>query len=265
MADYSFVKDHDGNILGLWLRDPSQAQDQNLLIALMTKHGYFDDFLADGYHVEPNIVDNSGGCFVMFGSASIQAVAAPANSPEETIEMQLEAQNRPQWGRIFAWIGLGLLLLILFLGLLRAQEGPVAVGKRAPDFTLTSFDGQEYRLSDLRGKVVVLNFWASWCKPCEQEAADLEAAWRYYQGQGDGVVFLGVAYTDTEKNALEYLEKFDITYPNGPDLGTRISQAYRITGVPETYIIDRDGVLAYARLSPFLSLDEILAGVEAGR
>lgn len=169
--------------------------------------------------------------------------------------------SRPRWGRIVAWVGLGALLLVLFLGLLRSQQGPVARGQKAPDFTLTSFDGQQYRLSDLRGKVVVLNFWASWCKPCEQEAADLESAWRYYQGRGD-VVFLGVAWTDTEKKSLEYLAKFDITYPNGPDLGTRISQAYRATGVPETYIIDRNGFLADFKLSPFLSLNEIRAVID---
>jgi cytochrome c biogenesis protein CcmG/thiol:disulfide interchange protein DsbE len=144
---------------------------------------------------------------------------------------------------------------------MRTQEGPVSVGNPAPDFELTTFDGQQYRLSELGGKVVVLNFWASWCKPCEQEAADLEAAWRHYQPRGD-VVFLGVAWTDTEKKSLAYLEKFDITYPNGPDLGTRISQSYRTTGVPETYIIDKEGVLAYVKLSPFLSIDEIFMAIE---
>jgi cytochrome c biogenesis protein CcmG/thiol:disulfide interchange protein DsbE len=175
---------------------------------------------------------------------------------------QDQATARPRWGRLLAWGGLALLLFILFLGLLRTQQGPVAVGSRAPDFTLTSFDGQQYRLSDLRGRVVVLNFWASWCKPCEQEAADLEAAWRNYNEQGDDVLFLGVAWTDTEKKSLEYMQKFDITYPNGPDLGTRISQAYRTTGVPETYIIDRNGDLAYVKLSPFLSLGEILSAIQ---
>jgi len=171
------------------------------------------------------------------------------------------AARRPRWGRILAWIGLFALLVLVFFGLLRAQKGQFKIGERAPDFSLTSFDGQTYNLADLRGKVVVLNMWASWCKPCEQEAADLEAAWRHYQPGGE-VVFLGVAWTDTDKKSLEYLDRFDITYPNGPDLGTRIAQAYRITGVPETYVIDRDGVLSYVKFSPFLSVNEIISVID---
>jgi len=179
----------------------------------------------------------------------------------QTVEDPGEVAKGPPWGRIVVWGGLAILLVILLLGLLRSGEGPVGVGKVAPDFTLTTFDGEEYRLSDLHGKVVVLNFWASWCKPCEQEAADLETAWRHY-APSEEVVFLGVAWTDTEKKSLAYMEKFDITYPNGPDLGTRISQSYRTTGVPETYIIDKDGMLAFVKLSPFLSLDEIFMAIE---
>jgi len=171
-----------------------------------------------------------------------------------------QKRARPRWGRILAWIGVVALLGVLFLGLLRTQQGPVGVGKLAPDFSLTTFEGEQIRLSELRGKVVLVNFWASWCKPCEQEAADLETAWRDYQPSGD-VIFLGIAWTDTEKKSLGYLEKFDITYSNGPDLGTRISQAYRTTGVPETYIIDREGVLQYVKLSPFLNLEEIKSAI----
>ena len=181
---------------------------------------------------------------------------------EDIIPENGKNKNRPRWGRIFAWGGVLLLLTVVFLGLLRTQQGPIGIGKRAPDFTLITFDGQQYNLSELRGKVVVLNFWASWCKPCEQEAADLENAWRYYQESTDDVIFLGVAWTDTEKKSLGYLEKFSISYPNGPDLGTRISQAFRTTGVPETYIIDRDGILAYVKLSPFLSIEEIFRAID---
>jgi cytochrome c biogenesis protein CcmG/thiol:disulfide interchange protein DsbE len=158
-------------------------------------------------------------------------------------------------------VGVLALLAVMALGLLRTQEGSKSVGDRVPDFTLTTFEGQQINLADLKGKVVLINFWASWCKPCEAEAADLEAAWRYYQPRGD-VVFLGVDWTDTDTAAKEYLEKFDITYPNGPDLGTRISQAFRTTGVPETYIVDRDGTLAYVKISPFESLEEITSAID---
>jgi len=167
----------------------------------------------------------------------------------------------PQWGRIFAWVAIIALLVVVAMVLLRKQQGPVAVGQKVPTFTLTTFDGQQIGPEQMAGKVVLLNFWASWCKPCEQEAADLEAVWRYYQPQGD-VLFLGVAWTDTEKASLGYIDKFDITYPNGPDLGTSISQAYRITGVPETYIIDKNGNLAYVKLSPFTSQAEIKAAID---
>ena len=159
-------------------------------------------------------------------------------------------------GALAAWIGIFALLALLAFGLLRNQEGPVTVGGTVPNFTLTTFGGEQISLEDLQGKVVVLNFWASWCKPCEEEAADLETAWRMYEPRGD-VVFLGVNYVDTETEAMEYLEKFDITYPNGPDLRTKISQAFRIRGVPETYIIGKDGKLAAFKISPFISLAEI--------
>lgn len=162
----------------------------------------------------------------------------------------------PQWGRILAWFGLTALLVLVGLGLIRTQEGPVSAGQRAPDFVLSTFDGQEISSADLEGKVVVLNFWASWCKPCESEAADLEAAWRTHQSRDD-IIFLGVDYVDTEPEALQYLQKFDITYPNGPDMGTSISQAYRIRGVPETYIIGKDGILTHTQIGPFNSMAQI--------
>jgi cytochrome c biogenesis protein CcmG/thiol:disulfide interchange protein DsbE len=178
------------------------------------------------------------------------------NSTEKTSQKTL-----PRWGRIIAWVALFALLIIVALVLLQRQQGPVAVGQKAPVFTLTTFDGQQIGPAEMAGKVVLVNFWASWCKPCEQEAADLESVWRDYQPQGD-VLFLGIAWTDTEKASLEYIDKFDITYPNGPDLGTSISQAYRTTGVPETYIIDKNGNLAYVKLSPFTSQAEIKAAID---
>jgi cytochrome c biogenesis protein CcmG, thiol:disulfide interchange protein DsbE len=185
----------------------------------------------------------------------------PENAPQKK-------RGVPLWVQVFVWAGLIGLLGLVALGLNRSQQGTVQVGDKAPDFTLTTFSNYEYngasqvRLSELKGKILVVNFWASWCKPCEQEAADLEAAWRAYQPEGD-VVFLGVDYVDTEPEARGYLEKFGITFPNGADLGTRISQAFRIKGVPETYFVDRDGVIQYIQVGPFQSLDQIKSVVDS--
>jgi len=148
-------------------------------------------------------------------------------------------------------VGLGsilLLVIIITMGLIfaltlakRGQSQPTEGA--APTFSFTTFDGQSYDLQDLRGKVVVLNFWAGWCVECGVEAPELQAAWEHYAPQ-DEVVFLGIAYADNGPSSLAYLEKYGITYLNAPDLGTRISEAYNITGVPETFIIDQEGNIA---------------------
>lgn len=165
-----------------------------------------------------------------------------------------------RWGVIAAFVLLIGLLVVLGLGLKRTSQGPIGVGDEVPDLTLTTFDDGDIHFEDLRGQVVVVNFWASWCKPCEGEAADLETAYQMYRDQG--VLFLGVDYVDTEPEARGYLEQFEISYPNGPDLGTRISQAFRIRGVPETYVIGPDGRLAAVKIGPYNSLEEIVAHIE---
>ncbi len=163
--------------------------------------------------------------------------------------------------KILLWGGLLLLLAVLAFGLFRSQQGQVNVGELAPEFTLESFSGETYRLPDLRGKVVVVNFWASWCESCKPEARDLEAAYQYYLPTGE-VLFLGVDYVDTEPEALAYLEEFQVTYPNGPDLRTEISQAFRIRGVPETFVIDKSGRIAHLQIGPFSSFEEILGIID---
>jgi len=183
--------------------------------------------------------------------------------PSAPAVAETSAARPRRWGVILVWGALLGLLAILGLGLVRTAQGPVGVGATVPDFSLTTFDGETVDIRDLRGQVVVVNFWASWCKPCEQEAAELEQAYQLYKDQG--VAFLGVDYVDTDREAMAYLEKFGITYPNGPDLGTRISQAFRIRGVPETYLIGPDGRLVVIKIGPYQSLDEIVRQIETAR
>lgn len=179
----------------------------------------------------------------------------------------LPRRGVPLWAQIVIWLFLVGLLATVALGLSRRQQGTVQPGAAIDNFNLTLYSGyeldgkNEINLADLRGKVVVINFWASWCKPCEQEAAELQQVWLEYEPTGE-VVFLGVDYVDTETDARVYLKKFGITFANGPDLATRISQYFRIKGVPETYFIDREGVLQYVQVGPFISADQIRAQID---
>jgi cytochrome c biogenesis protein CcmG/thiol:disulfide interchange protein DsbE len=133
----------------------------------------------------------------------------------------------------------GLVFLLLY-GLELRSAPPLASG-HAPAFSLTTFDGQKFSSAELQGKAVVVNFWASWCIPCRDEAPALQRAWDKYHDKG--LVILGVDYVDTEPEAKGFITEFKQTYPNGPDVGTRISQDYHISGVPETYFIGKDGKL----------------------
>ena len=149
--------------------------------------------------------------------------------------------------RTFTFVVFGAIVLTV-LGLLallaiavRTRGAPPLASGSAPDFSLTTFDGQTYKLSELKGKAVVVNFWASWCIPCREEAPAFQRAWENYRERG--LLILGVDYVDTETDAKKFIAEFRQTYPNGADLGTRISQAFRISGVPETYFIDRNGKL----------------------
>jgi cytochrome c biogenesis protein CcmG/thiol:disulfide interchange protein DsbE len=184
----------------------------------------------------------------------------------ETTEIPIR-RGVPLWGQIIIWVGLVALLVLVGITLNKRKQGTVQPGDVIPDFSLPLFSGYEYagqsevKLSDFSGQVVVLNFWASWCKPCEQEAAELQEAWTIYEPTGQ-VVFIGADYVDTEPEARVYLQKYGITFSNGPDMGTRISQLFRIQGVPETYFIDKTGVLRYVQVGPFTSLGAIQAIID---
>lgn len=166
---------------------------------------------------------------------------------DETPPMEKRRKIPLTPGWLLVYVGVFALLGMLGWGMVNAYQQPVESGS-APDFTLTTFDEEVIQLSSLRGNVVVINFWASWCPPCRDEAPYLEQTWRAYKDKG--VLFIGVDYLDTRKKALEYLAEFDITYPNGPDIGTRIAKAYRIKGVPETFFVDKRGNVRGVKIGP---------------
>ena len=170
-------------------------------------------------------------------------------------EQSSPAGGRKTIGIVIVFAVILALLGLLAWGLRKVQAGPRESGM-APDFTITGFDGRTVTLSELRGQVVIVNFWASWCTPCREEAAYLEQTWRKYKSQR--VVLIGVDWADTEKEALAYIDEFDITYLNGPDIGTRAAQAYNIQGVPETFFVARNGELRGVHIGALIppQLDE---------
>jgi len=169
---------------------------------------------------------------------------SPLQMPDPALQSVADDTGRRRRGVVALAVGVGVLVVVfgLLVGGLQfvGSDEPVRRGE-APDFTLTGFDGGTLTLSELRGKVVVVNVWASWCLPCRDEAPYLERVWRRYRDRG--VVVVGVAYADRKEPARAFLEEFDITYFNGPDVGAEIARAYNIQGVPETFFVGKDGQL----------------------
>lgn len=165
------------------------------------------------------------------------------------------------------------LLSLLGYGLLRQQRiGGFAVNSTgqlgrvrpgpAPDFAIQLYDGGAFRLAEQRGKVVVVNYWASWCPPCREEAPVLERGWRRERDRG--VVFVGLDIWDTEKDARAFLREFAITYPNGPDPNGAAAINYGLTGIPETFFIRPDGTIARHWIGP-LTDAQLAAFVDEAR
>jgi cytochrome c biogenesis protein CcmG/thiol:disulfide interchange protein DsbE len=155
-------------------------------------------------------------------------------------------QPAPWWKWVLSvGVAAGLIALLAY-GFTRSPKdipSPL-IRQPAPDFTLALLEGGTLTLRELRGKVVVVNFWASWCYPaCWNEAPRLQAAWERYRERG--LVLAGVVYQDREQNAREFIRTHGKTYPNGMDPKSRIAIDYGVYGVPETFFIDREGRIAH--------------------
>lgn len=180
---------------------------------------------------------------------------------------------------IFLGAGIPLVALLAVLVWAMVQTGGQAGGQgvnndfgeiivpanAAPDFDLELLRGGTLSLKELRGKVVMVDFWASWCPPCRQEAPDLARVYLEYQDKG--VEFVGVSIWDDPGAAKDYLEEFQVSYPNGVDpQGTR-AIAYGVRGIPEKFFVSPDGTIVKKFIGPTKAEDlrEILDNLLAAQ
>ena len=155
---------------------------------------------------------------------------------------------------------LGVIVSIMGLALLRSSStisgfgvngvfGQVEVSNQlAPDFTIELMDGQQLTLSDLRGEVVLLDFWSSWCAPCRKEAVSLNLLYSEYSSRG--VHFVGVSIWDRVVDVEKHLDEFGVQYRNGIDTDGNILVDYGVRGIPEKFIIGQDGHIVSKFIGP---------------
>lgn len=198
--------------------------------------------------------------------------------------MSLKSDSGPGTAASLLIIGAGLLFGLLaggliFFGLpaLRAAPGAAAqtpagppapapvVGAPAPDFVLTDLEGRKVRLSDFKGQVVLLNFWATWCGPCEAEMPAIED--RYTTFKSQGLVVLGVNQDEDAETVRAFVDRLGVTFTVVLDPGAVVGELYRARGLPTTFIVDRDGQIIVQKVG-FMSdrqLDQYLsqAGLSA--
>ena len=141
-------------------------------------------------------------------------------------------------------------VIVLATGLGRDPSAPSSplIGRAAPSFTLAQLDGPPVTLSNWRGKVVVVNFWASWCTECHTEQAALNQTWQQFRDSG--VVVVGVNFQDTSSDARDYVRSAGVSYPVAEDSDSHAALAFGLRGIPETYIVDPSGRIVERIIGP---------------
>ena len=182
----------------------------------------------------------------------MSSVAEQAPQPNDAV-----ARRGPRRLIAAAWLVAGVAAIVAFLTIsVGRPSGPVdtpIVGRPAPAFDLQTLDGDRVSLAELRGSPVVLNFWASWCIPCREEAPLLTAADATYRSQG--LRILGVVYQDSTESARDFMERYGQRYTGLLDPDGRTAIDYGVFGIPETFFIDRAGIVRSRQVGALTEAD----------
>jgi len=154
--------------------------------------------------------------------------------------------------RVIVLLG-GLAILALAFGVVWLQSSkyePLVVGMSAPDFSLPDLQGKKQQLSDYRGKVVFLNFWATWCKPCKEEMPSMQVLWENLKKEDFVMLAVSMDRVTTTKDIPPFVENLKLTFPIFTDSWGQTDKRYKLMGVPETYLIDQNGILREKIIGP---------------
>jgi peroxiredoxin len=147
----------------------------------------------------------------------------------------------------------GAVILALTFGIVWLQSAkyePLTVGKPAPDFALSDLNDKPHRLSDFRGKVVFLNFWATWCKPCREEMPSMEILNKNFEKDGLVILAVSIDRVTTTKDIPPFVKGMNLTFPVLIDSWGQTDKPYKRMGVPETFIIDQNGIIREIVIGP---------------
>jgi peroxiredoxin len=147
----------------------------------------------------------------------------------------------------------GIAILAVAFGVVWLQSSkyePLRVGMPAPEFSLPDIEGKTRRLSEYRGKVVFLNFWATWCKPCKEEMPSMQVLWENLKSEDFVMLAVSMDRVTTKKDIPTFIESMKLTFPILTDSWGQTDKRYKLMGVPETYIIDQNGILREKVIGP---------------
>lgn len=173
--------------------------------------------------------------------------SAPSSGPSQGSRVPTAARSR---ARIVLTAAAVLAVVFGIVWMQSAKYEPLTVGKPASDFALPDLADKTVRLSDYRGRVVFLNFWATWCKPCQEEMPSMEVLYKNFEKDGLVMLAVSIDHVTTKKDIPPFVKNMNLTFSVLVDSWGQTDKRYKLMGVPETYIIDQDGILREKVIGP---------------